>query len=69
MWNNFKEQVLMAAQENKRQKLFSQNEILCMMILPVFFQFLWNLTFILSGFHKKLSLVLLLIPTGVITPL
>ena len=67
MWNKSKEKVLMGAQENKFQKRFSQNEILCMMILPVFLQFLWNLKFIFSGFHKKLTLVLLLIPTGVIT--
>ena len=38
MWNNFKEKVLMGAQENKLQKCFSQNEILRMMIfLYVFF--------------------------------
>ena len=38
MWNNFKEKVLMGAQENKLQKCFSQNEILRMMIfLCVFF--------------------------------
>ena len=70
MWNNFKEKVLMGAQENKLQKCFSQNEILRMMIfLCVFFRFPWNLKFIFSGFHKEFFLVSLLIPTGVITPL
>ena len=51
----------MGAQENKLiQKLqISQNEILRMMILPVFSQFLWNLKFIFSGFHKEFSLALL----------
>ena len=33
----------------------SENEILCVTILPAFFQFLWNLKCIFSGFHKKLS--------------
>ena len=37
MWNNFKEKVLMGAQENKLQKCFSQNEILRMIFLCVFF--------------------------------
>ena len=70
MWNNFKEKVLMGAQENQLQKCFSQNEILRMMIfLCVFFRFPWNLKFIFSGFHKEFFLMSLLIPTGVITPL
>ena len=39
--NNSREKFPMGAQENKLQKLqISQNEILCMMILPVFSQFL-----------------------------
>ena len=33
----------------------SENEILCVTILPAFFQFLWNLKCIFWGFHKKLS--------------
>ena len=44
----------MGARENKFSKLqISQNEILCMTILPVFSQFLRNLKFIFSGSHKK----------------
>ena len=38
---------------------FHKMKSLRMMILPVFSQFLWNLKFILSGFHKELSLALL----------
>ena len=37
----------------------SQDEILCMTILTVFPQFLWNLIFICSGSLKKLSWMLL----------
>ena len=44
LWNNSKKKVRMGAQENKLQMLqISLNEILCMMILPVFSQFPWNL--------------------------
>ena len=60
IWNNPKEMVLIGAWENKLQKLqMSLIEILCMTILPVISQFLWNVKFIFSGSHKKLSLVLL----------
>ena len=59
----------MGARENKLQKLqISQNEILRMMILPVFSQFLWNLKFIFSGFHKELSLALLQMTNYVYSP-
>ena len=59
----------MGARENKHQKLqISQNEILHMMILPVFSQFLWNLKFIFSGFHKELSLALLQMTNYVYSP-
>ena len=52
--------VLIGAWENKLQKLqMSLIEILYMTILPVISQFLWNVKFIFSGSHKKLSLVLL----------
>ena len=44
LWNNSKKKVRMGARENKLQMLqISLNEILCMMILPVFSQFPWNL--------------------------
>ena len=50
----------MGAQENKLPKLqILQNEILHMTILPVFSQFLWNLTFISSGSNQKLSLAVI----------
>ena len=45
-----------------------KNEILRMTILPVFSQFLWNLKYIFSGSHKKLSLVLLQITNYVYSP-
>ena len=68
-YHNSKEQVLMGARENKLEKLqISLNEILCMMILPVFPQFLWNLKFIFSGFHEKLPLVLLKITNYIYSP-
>ena len=52
--NNFREKVLIRAWENKLQKPYiSQNEILCIMILPVVSQFLWNLIFIFSGSHIR----------------
>ena len=50
----------MESRENKCQT--SQNDILHMKFseLYLFFsQFLWNLTFIFSGYHEKFSLVLL----------
>ena len=69
-WNNSNDKVLMGAQEKKLQKLqISQNEILCLTILPVFSPFLWNLKFIFWGSHKKLSLVLLQITIHVIISL
>ena len=38
LWNNSKEKVLMGGQENKLQMLqISQNQILCMTILPCVF--------------------------------
>ena len=55
-----KKTVFMGAQENKLPKLqILQNEILHMTILPVFSQFLWNLTFISSGSDQKLSLAVI----------
>ena len=45
-----------------------KNEILRMTILPVFSQFLWNLIYIFSGSHKKLSLVLLQITNYMYSP-
>ena len=45
---------------NKLQKLqILLNEILCIMILPVFSQFLWNFEINFSGSHKRLSSVLI----------
>ena len=53
-WNKSKEKVLMGGWENKLQNLqISQNEILHMMILPVFSQFLRNLKFIFSDSHTN----------------
>ena len=46
----------------------SQNEILCITILPVFSQFLWSLKFIFSGSRNKLSLVLLQIANYIYSP-
>ena len=49
----------MGAEENECQ--ISQNYTLhkIFRILPVFSQFLWNLTFIFLDFHEKFPLVLL----------
>ena len=69
LWNNSKEKVRMGAGENKLQMLqISLNEILCMMILPVFSQFPGNLKSICSCPHKKLSLVLLQITYCIYSP-
>ena len=52
MWKNSKEKDFIVAWENKLQELqVSQNEILRMMIFPVFSQFLWNLKVIFWGSH------------------
>ena len=60
MWlvicNNTKEDFLW--EPNKKNFKFhkmDQNEILRIKFLPAFSQFLWNLKFIFSGLHKKLS--------------
>ena len=46
----------------------SQNEILCVTILPVFSQFLWSLKFIFSGSRNKLFSVLLQIANYIYSP-
>ena len=69
IWRNSKEQVLMEARENKLEKLqISLKEILCMTVLPVLSQFLWNSKFIFLGFHEKLPLVLLQITNYIYSP-
>ena len=60
-WNKSKENVLMGGWENKLQNLqISQNEILHMMILPVFSKFLRNLKFISSDSHTNRFFVVIL---------
>ena len=60
-WNKSKKKVLMGGWENKLQNLqISQNEILHMMILPVFSQFLRNLKFIFSDSHTNRFFVVIL---------
>ena len=60
-WNKSKEKVLMGGWENKLQNLqISQNEILHMMILPVFSQFLRNLKFIFSDSYTNRFFVVIL---------
>ena len=59
----------MGARENKCQ--ISQNDMLHMKslrILPVFSQFLWNLTFIFSDSREKFSLVLLQMTNYIFSP-
>ena len=52
---SFMEKDLNGAWDNKLQKLqVSQNEILRMMIFPVYPQFLWNLNFIFLGSHQAI---------------
>ena len=69
IWRNSKEQVLMGARENKLEKLqISLKEVLCMTVLPVLSQFLWNLKFMFLGFHEKLPLVLLQITNYIYSP-
>ena len=59
----------MVVLENKLQKLqILLNEILCIMSLPVFPQFLWNFEINFSGSHKKLSAVLLGITNYIYSP-
>ena len=60
-WNKSKEKVLMGGWENKLQNLqISQNEILHMMILPVFSKFLRNLKFIFLDSHTNRFFVVIL---------
>ena len=52
---SFMEKDLNGAWHNKLQKLqVSQNEILRMMIFPVYPQFLWNLNFIFLGSYQAI---------------